>query len=293
MRTLLSALLAVIAASAAALYGAAFIVHQNELALVLRFGEVRQDIRQPGLYWKLPLIDNVITYDRRVLDLDSKPQIVSSADPQFLSVDSYTRYRITDPRLFFQRVRTEFEAGRRISPIVDSTVRDVLASAKMVDIIRGKREQLMREIARLVNDQAKDLGVEIVDVRIKRADLPEANSQRIYERMKAERKQEAEKIRALGAAFGVETRAEADKTATVMLAKAKSRADTIMGEGEGERNRIYREAFDRDPEFFRFYRRMQACVQSFKAADTRFVIVPGSDICPEVVEGQPAPPANK
>ncbi|HRD78207.1 MAG TPA: protease modulator HflC [Hyphomicrobiaceae bacterium] len=293
MRAVLTLILGVLGAAAAALYSSAFIVGQNEQSLVLRFGEVRQDIREPGLNWKMPLIDIVHTLDKRVLDLDSKPQIVSSSDPQFLSVDSFTRYRIIDPKLFFQRVRTEAEAGRRLSPIVDSTVRDVLANAKMVDIIRNKREHLMKEIARLVHDQAKDLGIEIVDVRIKRADLPDANSQRIYERMRAERKQEADKIRALGAASAVETKAEADRKATVLRAEARRKSDETKGIGEGERNRIYREAFDKDPEFFRFYRRMQACEQAFRAADTKFVITPGSDICPEVSEGPAPAPARK
>lgn len=280
MRTFLAMVAVLLGAAAAALYGAAFIVHQNQQAVVLRFGEVRNIIREPGLNWKVPFIDNVIFYDRRLLDLDAKPQQVTSQDQKFLIVDSFARFRIDNPLLFYQRVRQESEIYRNLAPIVESTVRDVLASATFLDVVRDKREALMKEVTRQVHEQAKRLGLEVVDVRLKRADLPEQNSKSIYDRMRAERRKEAEEFRGQGEGEANRIRAEAERKATVLLAEAQRDADILRGAGEADRNRIFAEAFGRDPSFFEFYRRLQACETAFKAGETRFVISPGSQICP-------------
>lgn len=288
MKSFVAFLAVLLGAAIAALYGSAFIVHQNQQAVVLRFGEVRDVIREPGLNWKVPFIDNVYFYDRRLLDLDAKPQQVTSQDQKFLIVDSFARFRIDNPLLFYQRVRLEAEIYRNLAPIVESTVRDVLASATFLDIVRDKRDALMREVTKQVHEQAKRLGLEVVDVRLKRADLPEQNSKSIYDRMRAERRKEAEEFRAQGEAEANRIRAEAERKATVMRAEAQRDADIMRGNGDADRNRIFADAFNRDPNFFEFYRRMQACEAAFKAGETRFVISPGSQICPGFEEATAA-----
>lgn len=288
MRTFLAMVAVLLGAAAAALYGAAFIVHQNQQAVVLRFGEVRNIIREPGLNWKVPFIDNVIYYDRRLLDLDAKPQQVTSQDQKFLIVDSFARFRIDNPLLFYQRVRQESEIYRNLAPIVESTVRDVLAAATFLDVVRDKRQTLMAEVTKQVHEQAKRLGLEVVDVRLKRADLPDQNSKSIYDRMRAERRKEAEEFRAQGEGEANRIRAEAERKVTVTIAEAQRDSDILRGAGEADRNRIFAEAFGRDPVFFEFYRRLQACETAFKSGATRFVISPGSQVCPGFDDFAPA-----
>ena len=199
MRAFLALLIILVGLAAAAVYASAFIVHQNEQALVLRFGEPKRVVRDPGLNWKYPIIDAVEVYDKRILDLDSLPQEITASDQKRLVVDSFARYKIVDPLKFYQTLRYEENVRSRVDPIVDSTLRRVLASATLQEIVRDKRENLMKQIAASVNAEGADFGLQVVDVRIKRADLPEQNSKSVFERMRAERQREAAEFRAQGA----------------------------------------------------------------------------------------------
>lgn len=275
--TIRTALLAALAILVVVLVSATFIVEQRQQALVLRFGAVRKVASTPGLYFKVPLIENVLYLDRRVLDLDLPAQEVIASDQKRLVVDAFARYRILDPLLFFQTVNTIVGANNRLGSIVSSTVRSVLGDATFANVVRSDREALMRQIKERVNAAARGIGVEIVDVRLRRVDLPEQNSQAVFDRMKTERQREATDIRAQGTQQGQGIRARADRDVTVIVAEATRRADELRGAGEAEKNRILAEAFGRDQDFFGFYRSMQAYEAGLKAGDTRMVLSPNSE----------------
>ena len=278
MRTLMAVLFVLIGAAALAAYFSALIVRETEQALVLEFGKpVKEPIRKPGLYFKLPVVQTVDKFDKRILDLDTSPQEVIALDQKRLVVDSFARFKISNPLTFYQAVRTEQTARDRLGTFVDSAVRDTLASATFQDIVRDKREELMRKITEQVNARAQNLGIEVVDVRIKRSDLPEANSAAIYSRMQTERQQEAAEFRAEGNASANRIRADADRQATVILAEANKQSELIRGEGDAERNRIFAAAFGKDPDFFGFYRSMQAYEKGLGSGDTRLLLSPDSE----------------
>jgi len=257
-------ILAVVAAIL--VYASTFVVYQTQSALVLRFGGVRNVITEPGLYFKVPLVENVVYVDKRVLDLDLSEQEVIAADQKRLVVDAFTRYRITDPVRFYQTVNNVAGANLRLGNIVNSTARAVLADATFTDIVREKRAALMREIRDDVNAQAQGFGISVVDVRLRRVDLPQANSQAVYQRMQTERQREAADIRA-----------RADRDVVVIKAEADRKAQELRGQGDAESNRIFAEAYGRDPDFFAFYRSMQAYETSLRASDTRLVLAPETD----------------
>lgn len=258
-------------------YNSYFIVDPKQTALVVEFGKPQRVIRDPGLYWKIPIVQNVEFFDKRILDLDVSSREVTAADQKRLVVDAFARYRIINPLLFFQSVTNEQGARARIENVMDAAMRSVLGSNTFIEVVKEKRDALMRQIAQRVNNEIGNFGMEVVDVRIKRADLPNANSQAIYERMKTERVQEASQIRALGEEQKLRIRAEADREVLVIEANARRDAEVLRGEGDAERNRIYAEAFGRDADFFGFYRSMQAYEQGLKSQDTRLVISPTSD----------------
>ncbi|MEQ1670315.1 MAG: protease modulator HflC [Hyphomicrobium sp.] len=277
MRAFIAFILTLIGFGALALYSSAFIVHQNEQALVLRFGKPQQPVTTPGLKWKVPFIDTVDYFDKRILDLDTTEQEVTASDRQLVIVDAYARYRITDPLKFYQNIRNEDRVRVVVGPLIESEIRRVLGSSTLKDIVKDKREELMKEIAKQVNKEGKDYGLEVVDVRIKRADLPQENLVKVFDRMKADRVREATELRAQGEAENNKIRADADRQVTIIKAEATRQSDTIRGEGEGGRNAIFAEAFGRDPEFFAFYRSMQAYEASMKAGDTRMLLSPDSE----------------
>ncbi len=277
MRALLGTLVVLLGLAGAAVYASAFIVHQNEQALVLRFGAPVQFIESPGLKWKMPFVDTVDYFDKRILDLDTAPQEVTASDQKRLVVDAFARYRITDPLKFYQTLRYEAQVRSRLGPIVESALRRVLGAATFQDLVREKREELMKRIAAQVNAEGKEFGLEVVDVRIKRADLPEQNSKSVFDRMRAERLREANEFRAQGTAEKNRIQSTAERDATIIKAEAQKKAEQIRGEGDGERNRIFAEAFNRDPDFFGFYRSMQAYEASLKAGDTRLLLSPDSE----------------
>lgn len=277
MRVLLGIFVVLLGIAAAGVYASAFIVHQNEQALVLRFGEPKQLVRDPGLHWKLPVVDTVDYFDKRILDLDTAPQEITASDQKRLVVDAFARYRIVNALLFYQRVRDERNVRTRLGPIMESALRRVLGASTFQDLVRDRRDELMRMIAQQVNDEGKEYGLEVVDVRIKRADLPEQNSKNIFDRMRAERQREAQEFRAQGTAEKNRIQATADREVTVIMAEANRKGELIRGEGDGERNKIFAEAYGRDPDFFAFYRSLLSYEKALQSGETRFVISPDSD----------------
>ena len=277
MRAFFAFLATILVLAALALYGSAFIVHQNEQALVLRFGNPKQVIQTPGLKWKVPLVDTVDFFDKRILDLDTSEQEVSASDQQRLKVDAYARYKITDPLKFYQNVRYEERVKDVVGPLIESEIRRVLGSATLQDVVKDKREILMKQIKDQVNKDGRDYGLEVVDVRIKRANLPQENLVKVFDRMKADRVREATELRAQGDAEKNRIQADADRQVTVIKAQATQKSDQLRGDGEANRNRIFADAFGRDPEFFNFYRSMQAYTEAIKPGDTRMLLSPDSE----------------
>ena len=260
------------------LYLSIFIVDQTQQALVLRFGQVIRDpISTPGLYYKLPLIDHVEYLDKRVLDLDSPPLEVIASDQKRLVVDAFGRYKIINPLLFYQSVGTVPVADSRLSVLLNSAVRRVLGEATFIQLVRDTRADLMTKITEQVNREAQSLGIDVIDVKIRRADLPEANSQAIFQRMQTERQRQATELRAQGEQAARRIRAEADRTATVIVAEANGEGERLRGDGEAAQNRLLSEAFSADPGFFAFYRSMQAYQKGLGGSDTRLVISPDSE----------------
>lgn len=275
-RALFAIVVILLAAGAFAAYSAAFVVSQTEQALVLQFGKPLRVIKQPGLYFKYPLVQTVTIYDKRILALDMRPQEVIAADQKRLVVDAFARFRITDPLLFYQAVTNEEVARSRLSSSMDASLRRVIGAANFEAIVRDDRSAMMERIADDVNAQAKNFGIDIVDVRLKRVDLPQANSEAIYSRMQTERQQEAAEIRARGREAGQRIRSEADRKATIIKAEAERDAQILRGEGDAERNKIYANAYGQDEDFFAFYRSMQAYEKGIKSEDTRMVLSPNS-----------------
>ncbi len=279
MRFVLGFFIVILGLAAAGAYFSAFVVRQTEQAIVLEFGRPVENavITKPGLHWKIPIAQTVDYFDKRILDLDTPPQEVIASDQKRLVVDAFARFRITNPLEFYKTVRTELEARRRLGAFLESSLRRALGSATFQDVVRDNREDLMQTITEQVNQDAQDLGIKVVDVRIKRADLPEANSEAVYRRMQTERQREAAEFRAEGSAEANRIRAKADRESTIILAEANEKAERIRGDGDAERNKIFASAFGRDPDFFAFYRSMQAYETGLQAKDTRLVISPNSD----------------
>ena len=265
----LALVLIVVAAIAALL--ATFTVRETEQVLVLRLGEPVGAVNapgneDPGLHFKTPFLDEVVVYDKRNIEFDMAPEEIQAADQERLVVDSFLRYRIVDPLRFYQTVRNEIGARARLRSIMDDSLRGVIASIPSQDVISGQRAELMDRVQSAVEAQVanQNLGIEVIDVRILRADLPQQIADRVFERMRSERQQEAARIRAEGEQAAQEIRADADRQATVIRAEARADAERIRGEGDARRNNIYAEAFGRDEEFFRFYRSMLAYESAFR-----------------------------
>lgn len=263
-----------------ALGGALFTVEQTEQALVLRFGEPvagRGLITEPGLHFKIPLIENVVTFDNRILDVESPNLEVLAADNQRLEVDSFIRYRIVDALKFYQSVNSVLGANNQLGSVLNSAVRRVLSEANQQQIVRDERAALMGRIKEQADAEARRFGVHVVDARIRRVDLPQQISEKVYGRMQTERQREAAEYRAQGSEQAQKITAKADRDVIVLKAEAQQKADQIKGEGDAERNRIFAEAFGKDPDFFAFYRSMQAYEAAFKPGETRFLVSPRSE----------------
>ena len=268
----------VVAAFGLIAFSMLFIVEQTQQGIVLQFGEPKRTLREPGLNWKLPFIQDVVFYENRVIStISSDSEEVILADQKRLEVDTYARYRIVDPLLFYQTVRNVRGAEQRLDAMIDSSVRRVLGGTTLVDLLSSARSAIIRDISSEVNRSAKSLGLEIVDVRIRRADYPDATSQNIFNRMKSEREREAKEFRATGEEEAQKIRADADKTVTVMLAEARRESEILRGQGDALSIKIYADAFGQDEEFFAFYRSMQAYRKTFTDDGTSLVISPDSE----------------
>jgi membrane protease subunit HflC len=258
-------------------YSALFSVQQTEQALVVRFGRPVDIVTEAGLHFKVPFTDTVIPIDRRILDLENPSQEVIASDQKRLVVDAFARYRIKDALKFYQSVGSVQAANIQLTTLLNASLRRVLGEVTFIQVVRDEREALMGRIRDQLDHEADGYGIQVVDVRIRRADLPEQNSQAVYERMKTERQREAAEFRAQGAQKGQEIRANADREAQVIRAEARSLAERTRGEGDAERNRLFAEAYGKDPDFFAFYRSMTAYETGLKGNDTRFLLTPESD----------------
>src|SRR3954467_13561399 len=269
------AVLAVIAAIIG--YSALFTVYQTRLALVVRLGQPVRVVTTPGLNFKIPLIDSVIYVDKRILDLENAAQEVIASDQKRLVVDAFARYKIKDSLLFYQSVGSIEGANSRLSTLLNAALRRVLGESTLTHVVRDERAALMARVREQVDREAAAFGITVVDVRIRRADLPEQNSQAVYDRMKSERQREAAEFRALGAQRAQEIRSKADRDVTVIIAEANSQAEQTRGVGDAERNRLFAEAYGKDADFFAFYRSMTAYETGLKSNDTRFLLRPDSE----------------
>ena len=253
-----------------------FYVDQRLQAIVLQFGEPIRVIKEPGIQFKIPLVQNVEYFDKRLLLFDNPVEEIISADKKRLIVDSFARYKIEDPLRYFQTIRFESTLTNRLGSIINDSLRQVLGRVPLKSVISEKRSVLLEEVAILVSAAAKDFGLQIEDVRIRRADLPTANSDAIFRRMQTERQQEAAQYRAEGEEQSRILKAQAEKEKTILLADAERTSDILRGEGDGEKNKILGEAFSKDPEFFSFYRSMQAYINAISAEDTTMILSPDS-----------------
>ena len=258
-------------------YSSLFTVQQTEQALVVRFGRPVDVATEPGLHFKAPFIDTVIPIDRRILDLENPSQEVIASDQKRLVVDAFARYRIKDPLQFYQSVGTIQAANLQLTTLLNASLRRVLGEVTFIQVVRDEREKLMARIRDQLDHEAAGYGIQVVDVRIRRADLPEQNSQAVYQRMQTERQREAAEFRAQGGQKAQEIRSNADREATVIVAEANSTAEQVRGEGDAERNRLFADAYGKDPDFFAFYRSMAAYENGLKSSDTRFLLRPESD----------------
>ena len=259
------------------LFQSLFIVQEINQAIVLQFGDPKKIISKAGLNFKLPFIQNVVFLDKRILNLDNAPQEVIASDQKRLIIDAITRFQITDPLKFYISVGNERVARSRLSTIINSRIRGVLGTQELATLLSTDRTKQMAIIQSDVNKEAKSFGIKIIDVRIKRADLPPANSDAIYKRMQTEREREAKEFRAEGAEIAQKIRSTADKDVTVLLANANKKSEIMKGEGDGQRNKIFASAFGRDPQFFGFYRAMQAYEKALIGGETSMVLSPDSE----------------
>ena len=260
-----------------AVFQSIFIVQEINQAIVLQFGDPKKIVTKSGLNFKLPFIQNVAYLDKRVLNLDNPPEEVIAADQKRLIVDAIARFKIVDPLKFYISVGNERVARQRLATIINSRIRGVLGKQDLATLLSVDRAKQMSIIQNDVNTEAKNFGIEIVDVRIKRADLPQANSEAIYARMQTERQREAKEFRAQGAESATRITSTADKEVTVILANAKKKSEIMKGEGDGQRNKIFADAFGKDPQFFSFYRAMQSYEKALIGGDTSLILSPDSD----------------
>ncbi|MBP0463439.1 protease modulator HflC [Roseomonas sp. PWR1] len=255
-----------------------FTVHQTQQVLITQFGQPIRVIREPGLQAKIPFIQSVISFDQRLLDFDAPGEEVILGDQRRLIVDSFTRYRITDPLVFYQTVgATEGGIRGRLNSIVSASLRRVMGNEPLLSVLSADRTRIMGEIQRQVNVEARQFGIEVVDVRIRRADLPQENTQAILQRMQSERERVAREARAEGAEVAQRVRAGAERERTVLLAEAQAQSDVLRGQGEQESLRLVADAFQRDLDFFQFWRSMQAYREAFAEGNTRMVMTPDSE----------------
>ncbi len=276
-KSILVALLVILGAGAFVMFNSAFTIFQTQQAIVFQFGDPKRVIKEAGLYFKLPFIQNVSYFDKRILDLDSPAQEVIASDQKRLVVDAFARFSISDPLKFFQSVGNEQVAQSRMATVLNSAVRRVLGDSSFSALVRDSRSDLMNKITVQVNSESTKFGIQVVDVKIRRADLPQANSEAIFRRMQTERQREASELRAQGQEQSQRIKSRADREVTVIKAEATRDSEKLRGEGDAQRNNIFADAYGRDADFFIFYRSMQAYERSLAGDDTSLVLTPDSD----------------
>ena len=271
-------------------YSATFFVHQSQNAVVVRFGKLVDSVKNdPGLHWRIPFVDHVTYVDRRVINVDAPQFELLTSDQKFLVVSAYVRYQITDAEKFYRVAREELTAERRLVVALNETLRDQIGSAPLRDILSEKRANIMTNVTKVLQPAGDVFGIKVVDVRFKRVDFPQQNSEAVYNRMRTQRAQEATRIREEGKARGQEIRAQADRDRTVLLANTQKEAQILRGAGDAEATKIYNEAFSRDPEFFDLYRSLQAMRTGLGGNNTTFVGSPTGDFFRYFEQNQGAP----
>jgi membrane protease subunit HflC len=277
MRGFFSFLVVALVGAAIIGYFSLFTVHQTERAMVLQLGAVKKVIAQPGLHFKIPFIQNVVFFDKRLLEVDLPSREILIAGKKRIIVDAFARYTIDQPLKFYQNIGTRLQFDSRLANFVNASLREVFSSASLDDVVRDKRQELTNKVTGIVRNQAKAFGVNVVDVRLKRADLPNQLKDNVYTRMQRERQQEAASHRAEGEEIARTIRAQADRQVIEVEADATKKSEIIRGEGDAERNRVFADAFNRDPKFFEFYRSLKAYEKGLASGDTRLVISPNSE----------------
>jgi membrane protease subunit HflC len=269
--------LAIVFLALVTLVNSVFVVDERKQVLVLQFGQVKAEVKEPGLHFKLPFIQNVVEYEDRILALETSPLEVTPLDDRRLVVDAFARWKIVEPIRFRQAVQNEIAALPRLERILNAQLREVLGSVNSGAVLSGERVALMERIRDRSKDDAKSMGIEIVDVRIRRADLPQANLAATFARMQAEREREAADERARGQEAAQRIRAEADRKALELESEARRDSEKVRGEADARRNAIFAQAFGRDPEFFAFYRSMRAYEEALTGETSTMVISPDSE----------------
>lgn len=254
-----------------------FVVNQTEQAVVFQFGKPKRVVKDAGLKIKVPFLENVIHFDNRLQEINTEDKEVIASDQKRLIINAFVKYKIVDPILYYTRVRDEYGFENKFSTILDSSLRQVIGEVPLNSLLSEKRTDVMEKIQDVVDAKAKQFGVEIVDVRITRSDLPQANSNAIYKRMQTDREREAREIRAEGEEMAQKIRANTDKEKTFLLAEARKQAEVIMGEGEAAANKIYSKSYSKDPEFYEFYRTMQAYKNSLNNGKSKLILSPNSE----------------
>jgi modulator of FtsH protease HflC len=273
----LKILLPIIGVLAFISYTTLFTVNEIQQAIILQFGDPKRVIQKAGLNFKIPFVQNVVLLDKRILNLDAPSEEIIASDQKRLIVDAFARFKIKDPLKFYISVGNERVARSRLSTIINSRIRGVLGNEELATLVSKERGRLMDKITQDVNAEASKLGIEIIDVRIKRADLPQQNSEAVYRRMQTERLREAKEFRAEGAEIAQTVRSTADKEVTIILAEANKKSEILKGEGDGKRNKIFADAFGKDPNFFSFYRAMQSYEKSLIGGETSLILSPDSE----------------
>jgi membrane protease subunit HflC len=294
-RSLLTIVVIVLVAAGFLVKASLFTVHQAQQALVVQFGDPRRVITEPGLNLKIPLIQEVVYFDKRILGLDAQPEEILTTDQRRLVVDSFVRYRITNPLLFYQTVRNELGLRGRLAPSVANAFRGAFGKLDASTIISGDRPAAMQQVTTTLQDDSRRLGIELVDVRIKRADFPDTIGQAIFRRMQTERQREANEQRATGFELSERIRSEAERQRTILIADARRRSEILRGEGDAERTKIFAEAANKDPQFYDFYRSLQAYTKSLQPGDTTMVLSPDSEFFKyfDSATGAPRRPATR
>jgi membrane protease subunit HflC len=258
-------------------FSSIFVIRMGEQALVTQFGDPRREVKDPGLHFKLPFIQEVVYFDKRILDFDANAEEIPTSDQKQLVVDSFARYRIVEPLAFYQTVSNESNAQSQLNNIISSNLREIFGQSSLATLMTAKRAELLIAISKAVDTGSRHLGIEVVDVRIKRVDLPEENSQAIFRRMQTQREQEARQIRAEGDRDARRIRADADKQQRIIIADAKKTGEILRGEGDAGATKLYNDAYGRDRDFFDFFRSMQAMSKGLTGDSTRYVGPPKGD----------------